>query len=203
MDQLLQAIVTVLSLVNPLICGVMFAQIELGRTGSVQLADATRVALAVLTILLVAALAGARVLHIFGISLGAFSIAGGGVLTWIGFSMLSGSSAQAQPASQDGAAKPRSLTPLILFAASPGTITGVITLAVTHSKLDLPITALVAIVVATAALWMVMVLVARRGGRPSGGFLRDMATRYMGLIVIAMGVQFALSGIKDFFGMHP
>jgi multiple antibiotic resistance protein len=117
--------------------------------------------------------------------------------------MLSGSSAHTQPASKDGASKPRSLTPLILFAASPGTITGVITLTVTHSKLDLPITALVAIVVATAALWIVMVLVARRGGRPSGGFLRDMATRYMGLIVIAMGVQFALSGIREFFGMHP
>ena len=203
MDQLLQAIVTVLSLVNPLICGVMFAHIELGRTDSVQLADATRVALAVLTILLVAALVGARVLHTFGVSLGAFSIAGGGVLTWIGFSMLSGSGAQTQPASQHDASKPRSLTPLILFAASPGTITGVITLAVTHSKLDLPITALVAIVVATAALWIVMVLVARRGGRPGGGFLRDMATRYMGLIVIAMGVQFALSGIREFFGLHP
>jgi len=202
MEQLLQAIVTVLSLVNPLICGVMFAQIELGRVGSVQLADATRVALAVLTILLVAALAGARVLHIFGVSLGAFSIAGGGVLTWIGFSMLSGSSTQTQAAAQGGASKPRSLTPLILFAASPGTITGVITLAVTHAKLDLPVTALVAIVVATAALWLVMVLVARRGGRPSGGFLHDMATRYMGLIVIAMGVQFALSGIRDFFGLH-
>ena len=97
MEQHLQAIVTVLSLVNPLICGVMFAQIEAGQTHAVRITDATRAALAVLVILLVAALAGARVLQIFGVSLDAFSIAGGGVLTWIGFSMLRGNSPQARP----------------------------------------------------------------------------------------------------------
>ena len=54
-------------------------------------------------------------LRVFGISLVAFSIAGGGVLTWIGFSMLRGNSPQAQdPSKNDTAA----FTPLILFAAS-------------------------------------------------------------------------------------
>jgi hypothetical protein len=62
MEQHLQAIVTVLSLVNPLICGVMFAQAEAGQTRAIRIADATKAALAVLVILLVAALAGARVL---------------------------------------------------------------------------------------------------------------------------------------------
>lgn len=38
-----------------------------------------------------------------------------------------------------------SLTPLILFAASPGTITGVITLSVAHAKSGIPVTALVAV----------------------------------------------------------
>src|SRR6476469_8794335 len=86
MQQQLQAIVTVLSLVNPLICGAMFAQIEAGQTSATRLADATRAALAVLVILVIAALVGARVLHIFGVSLDAFSVAGGVVLAWIGFS---------------------------------------------------------------------------------------------------------------------
>src|SRR5215207_5841831 len=43
---------------------------------------------AVLVILVITALVGARVLQIFGVSLDAFSIAGGGVLSWIGFAML-------------------------------------------------------------------------------------------------------------------
>ena len=94
MEQQLQAIVTVLSLVNPLICGTMFAQMEAGQTRATRLADATKAALAVLVILVIAALVGARVLKVFGVSLQAFSIAGGGVLTWIGFSMLRGSSPQ-------------------------------------------------------------------------------------------------------------
>jgi len=203
MEQHLQAIVTVLSLVNPLICGAMFAQIEAGQTRATRLADATKAALAVLVILVMAALAGARVLKVFGVSLEAFSIAGGGVLTWIGFSMLRGRSPQSQDPSKDGTTENRSLTPLILFAASPGTITGVITLAVAHSKLALPVAALVAVVVAAAVMWIVMVLVAHAGSPASGGLLHDTATRFMGLIVLAMGVQFALTGFHDFSTAHP
>jgi len=203
MEQQLQAMVTVLALVNPVICGTMFAEIEAGQASATRLADATQATLAVLVILVVAALVGARLLQVFGVSLEAFSIAGGGVLTWIGFSMLRSNSPQAQDAPKDRAEERRSLTPLILFAASPGTITGVITLAVAHSKLDLPVTALVAVAVAAVVMWIVMVLVAREGTRAKGGFLRDTTTRFMGLIVIAMGVQFALTGFRDFFTAHP
>ncbi len=202
MELHLQAIVTVLSLVNPLICGAMFAQIEADQTRAARLADATKAALAVLVVLAVAALAGARVLQAFGVSLEAFSIAGGGVLAWIGFSMLRGNSPQAQDPSKDDTAERRSLTPVILFAASPGTITGVITLAVAHSKLALPVTALVAVVVAAVVMWIVMVLMAHGGSRARGGLLHDTATRFMGLIVLAMGVQFALTGFRDFFAVH-
>src|SRR6476646_6186258 len=173
MEQHLQAIVTVLSLVNPMICGVMFAQIETGQTRAIRITDATKAALAVLVILLVAALAGARVLKIFGVSLDAFSIAGGGVLSWIGFSMLRGNSSPVSDAAKDRDDSKRSLTPVILFAASPGTITGVITLAVVHTKLSLPVTALVAVAVATAIMWVAMVLLGRQEARPGGGLLHD------------------------------
>jgi multiple antibiotic resistance protein len=203
MEQHLQAIATVLSLVNPMICGAMFARIEAGQARAARLADATRAALAVLVILVVAALVGARVLQVFGVSLDAFSVAGGGVLSWIGFTMLRGNSAPAPDPAKEDEDEERSLTPLILFAASPGTITGVITLAVAHAKLLLPVTALVAVAVATVVLWIVMVLVARGGTRAPGGFLRDTATRFMGLIVVAMGVQFALTGVRGFFLEHP
>jgi small neutral amino acid transporter SnatA (MarC family) len=45
-------------------------------------------------------------------------------------------------------------------------------------------------------MWILIVLVARFGG--SGGFVHSAVTRSMGLIVIAMGVQFALSGMRSF-----
>jgi multiple antibiotic resistance protein len=203
MEQQLQAIATVLSLVNPVVCGAMFARIEAGQARAAQLADATKAALAVLVILVVAALVGARVLQVFGVSLDAFAVAGGGVLAWIGFSMLRANPAPARDPSKEAANEKRSITPLILFAASPGTITGVITLAVAHAKLLLPVTALVAVAVATAVMWMVMVLMARGGTRAQGGFLRETATQFMGLIIVAMGVQFALTGVRSFFLAQP
>jgi len=84
---------------------------------------------------------------------------------------------------------------LILFAASPGTITGVITISAAHTRLHLPTTALVAIGVATATTWLVMLVAARIVGKLAGsGFLRDTTSRLMGLLVLSMGVQFALTG---------
>jgi hypothetical protein len=53
-------------------------------------------------------------------------------------------------------------------------------------------------------MWVLLVLVGREEGtHAGGGFLRDTATRFMGLIVIAMGTQFALIGLRDFFTLHP
>ena len=76
----LQAIITVLSLVNPFMCAAIFAQIETGRSPGAQLGSATKVALVVFVILTVAALVGVKVLHLFGVSLDAFMVAGGGAV---------------------------------------------------------------------------------------------------------------------------
>ncbi len=197
MKEQLQAIVTLLSLVNPAICAMLFARAEAGRSFGTRFADATNAALAILAILVSAALAGTRVLHLFGVSLNAFMVAGGGVLAWMGFVMLSGkASVSSTPAAS---ASSPSLTPLILFAASPGTITGVITISAAHTQLRLPTTALVAIVVATVVTWLVMLSVARLAREEQGGgFLRDTISRLMGLIVLSMGVQFALTGLHAF-----
>ncbi|RUQ31254.1 MAG: MarC family protein [Candidatus Competibacteraceae bacterium] len=198
MKEQLQAIVTVLSLVNPAICGMLFAQAEVGRSYGNLLLDATKAALSIFVILVAAALAGTRVLDLFGVSLDAFMVAGGGVLAWMGFSMLSGQASMSGSPSAPSDPTP-SLTPLILFAASPGTITGVITISAAHTRLQLPTTALVAIGVATATTWLVMLLAARLAGKQeSGGFMRDTISRLMGLVVLSMGVQFALTGFHAF-----
>jgi len=197
MQEQIQAIVTVLSLVNPLVCGAMFARAEAERSAVEQRADATKVALAIVIILAVAALVGTRLLHLFGVSLDAFMVAGGGVLAWMGFSMLSGKASSSSP--NASSAQGTTLTPLILFAASPGTITGVITLSAAHTRLGFPVTALVAVAVASILTWLALLLVARVAHRSvGGGFARDAVTRFMGLIVLSMGVQFALTGLRQF-----
>ena len=198
MKEHLQAIITVLSLVNPLICGAMFARIEASSPRDKQLADATNAALAIAVILSLAALVGTQLLHLFGVSLDAFMVAGGGVLAWMGFSMLSGQGLSV-PSPEASSNSGASLTPLILFAASPGTITGVITLSAAHSGLRVPVTALVAVAVAVVVTWLIMLLGARAAGHAGGdGFVRNTMTRFMGLIVLSMGVQFALTGLHKF-----
>ena len=195
MQEQVQAIVTVLSLVNPLVCGAMFARVEAERSAVEQRADATKAALAIVIILAAAALVGTQLLHLFGVSLDAFMVAGGGVLASMGFSMLSGRASSPNAPSAQGT----TLTPLILFAASPGTITGVITLSAAHTRLGFPVTALVAVAVASILTWLALLLVARVAHRSvGGGFARDAVTRFMGLIVLSMGVQFALTGLRQF-----
>ena len=186
-----------LSLVNPLVCGAMFARVEAERSAVGQRADATKVALAIVIILTAAALIGTQLLHLFGVSLDAFMVAGGSVLAWMGFSMLSGRASPSSPNAPSAQGAP--LTPLILFAASPGTITGVITLSAAHTRLGFPVTALLAVAVASVLTWLAMLFVARVAHQSvGGGFARDAVTRFMGLIVLSMGVQFALTGLHKY-----
>lgn len=207
MEHHLQAIATLFSLVNPMVCAMMFAGLTAGRTTPQRLADATRAILTIAVVLVIAAFVGARILKIFGISLDVFSVAGGIVLSFIGFTMLAGSKStdKPDPATQSAApsAGGTTLAPMILFAASPGTITGVITTAAAHSSNDIPLPTLVAIGVVLTITWVLLLLVARgpgAAGAKGPSLAHDMVSRYMGLIVIAMGIQYALTGFKAFMG---
>ncbi len=205
MQHHLQAIATLFSLVNPTVCAMMFAGLTSGRNRAQRVSDATRAILIIAVVMVVAALAGAHILRIFGIPLDVFSVAGGIVLSFIGFTMLAGSksSDRSDPGSH-GAAAPDAgpaLAPLILFAASPGTITGVITTAAAHSRDAIPLTALVGTGVVLTVTWILLLLVSRRSqtdAQEAPSLARDMVSRYMGLIVIAMGIQYALTGYKAF-----
>ena len=92
MTQYVQAILTILSLVNPVICGAIFTKVTHGQSRSEKIANASKAALTIVVILCLAALGGAQLLKVFGISLPAFQVAGGMVLVWMGFIMLRGNS---------------------------------------------------------------------------------------------------------------
>jgi len=57
----------------------------------------------------------------------------------------------------------------------------------------------VAVAVAGLLTWLVLLLVSRAASKAGeGGSARDMITRFMGLIVLSMGIQFALTGLRKF-----
>jgi multiple antibiotic resistance protein len=75
--EMVQAIVTVLAVINPVVCGAIFLtltpRLELGQRRRA----AVRVAFSILVILLTSALVGLKVLSIFGISLMCSGLSGG------------------------------------------------------------------------------------------------------------------------------
>ena len=201
LHQMVQAIVTVLAVINPVVCGSIFLNLTPNLGSQQKRQAAVRTALTILMILVASAFIGLHVLSVFGISLDVFRIVGGIIIAYMGFDMLGGGQkvAQAPPSSTAGTDVQGSLTPLIMFAAGPGTITAVVTMAAVHTPDGLPLSALAASVVGAGVTFGVLLLVIQVGSR-IGHNTQAIVTRFMGLIVTAMGMQFVLSGYKAF--MH-
>ena len=196
---MVQAIVTVLAVINPVVCGSIFLTLTPNLPPTQRRLAAVKVALSILVILVVSGLSGLKVLSIFGISLDVFRIVGGIIIAYMGFDMLRGRQTvgQESPADEDAVA-PSSLAPLIMFAAGPGTITAVVTLAAVHTPDGFPVTAIVAAVVG-AGITFAILLLSIGVGSHLGRDTQAVVTRFMGLIVASMGMQFVLTGLKAFF----
>ena len=75
--QMLQAIVTVLAIINPVVCGSIFLTLTPKVASAQRRWAAVKVAFSILVILVTSALIGLKVLSIFSISLDVFRIVGG------------------------------------------------------------------------------------------------------------------------------
>jgi multiple antibiotic resistance protein len=198
LHQISQAIVTVLAVINPVVCGSIFLTLTPGQTLAQRRRAAVKAALSILIILVISALVGLKVLSIFNISLDVFRVVGGMIIAYMGFNMLGGrhTVAQAPPSDEDVDAR-GSLAPLIMFAAGPGTITAVVTLAAVHTPDSLPITAIAAAVIGAGVTFAALLLAIQLGSR-LGQSTQAIVTRFMGLIVASMGMEFVLVGLKAF-----
>ena len=199
LHQVLQEIVTVLAVINPVVCGSLFLTLTPNLTAPERRREAAKIALNILIILMASALVGIKVLSIFGISLDVFRVVGEMIIAYMGFDMLRGSHtvARAPPDSGDAGVQ-GSLVPLLMFAAGPGTITAVVTLAAVHTPDGLPMTAIIAAVVGAGVTFSALIVAVQLGSRLGRG-TQATVTRFMGLIVASMGMQFVLVGLKAFF----
>ena len=199
LHQILQAIVTILAVINPVVCGSLFLTLTPTLTAPQRRREAAKVAVNILVVLTGSALVGLKVLSIFGISLDVFKVVGGMIIAYMGFDMLRGSHTVAQGPPENGNATIQgSLAPLLMFAAGPGTITAVVTLAAVHTPDGLPMTAIIAAVVGAGATFVALILAVRLGPRLGRG-TQATITRFMGLIVASMGMQFVLVSLKALF----
>jgi multiple antibiotic resistance protein len=129
LHQMAQAILTVLAVINPVVCGSIFLTLTQSLESRQKRRAAVHVALSILIILVASAFIGLHVLSVFGISLDVFRIVGGIIIAYMGLDMLGGGQkiAQAPPSMGTDTDAQNSLTPLVMFAAGPGTITAVVT----------------------------------------------------------------------------
>ncbi len=198
---IVQAIVTGIAVINPVVCGTIFLTLTPKLTQAQRRWAAARVALSILIILEGSALIGLEILGIFNISIDVFRIVGGMIIAYMGFDMLGGGHTVGQaPPANDAAAAPSSLSPLIMFAAGPGTITAVVTLAAVHTPDSFPLTAIVAAVIGAGVTFAALLLAVGFGPR-LGHSTQAAITRFMGLIVASMGMQFVLTGLKEFLNL--
>ena len=194
------AFTSLLAIVNPL------SAVPLYVTSTAELSEAQRrstlrIAVATGIIALVAfGLAGTYILRFFGITTYAFRIAGGLIFLGIGSDMLKGRKSRDRTGrGEQEAAEQKSevgIIPLgIPTLAGPGSITTVITLtAQADDRLQLAglYGAIFAVMIVSWVVLGIAPYIVKRVGRTG----MSVMTRLMGLLIMVIGVQFIIEGIR-------
>ena len=191
----IQAAITMTAVINPMVAGMMLLQMEEGKSAKEKFAFTIKATLLSTLILLIAAILGQFILKFFGISLEVFRIVGGVIVAYIGFRMLSGQMLKSSVSENS-----TTLNDLVIFMASPGSIATAITLSAVHTPGKFPITAVIAIVFAMLFTFVEIILMIKLSKKIDISRQR-LGTQFMGIIVIAMGLQFALEGYKSFMAL--
>jgi multiple antibiotic resistance protein len=198
MATLLQDIVALLAISNPLGALPVFFAITEDMTPGERRRAALRAALAATTILAVSALVGTRILAAFGISMPALQAAGGLVILLMGLEMLHGAPTRVQHDDEAQSKADRVLVPLAMpLLAGPGAITTVITLSSRDGTVTDTVTLLIAVVAVGLSIAVILASATRLAGLV-GYRGQRILLRFMGLILAAVGAQLLLSGVYSF-----
>jgi multiple antibiotic resistance protein len=196
-EDLVRATIAVLAIANPLGAVPLFLSLTEYRQGDERRRAAIRAALAVFVILALAALGGRAMLSTFGISIPAFRAAGGLVIMLMGLEMLRGSPTRMQheqpPESDDAIVIPLAM-PLI---AGPGAITTVITLTTQAPGWRGQLHAFVAVAF-TSGVLLVTLLSSNWIGERIAARGQRIFLRFMGLILVSIGAELLLTGVRTF-----
>jgi multiple antibiotic resistance protein len=197
----LVAFSAVFFVVDPLAVLPVFLAITASETPAQKRATALRAAITCGITLTVFAAAGSLIFRFFGITLGAFKIAGGVLLFLVALDMM-----QARPSrtrstpeeEKEGAAKADvAIIPLAIpLLSGPGSIATVMVLMSRHSQAVYAIPVFVAIVLTAIITWIMLRGAEWMERRLSKTFM-NVVTRVMGLILAAVAVEFVINGIKD------
>ncbi len=188
--------------VDPLAVVPSFLAMTAGDDVHKKRATARKAAIATAITLSTFAVAGNLIFSTFGITLGAFRIAGGVLLFLLALDMMraqTSSVRQTAEEEQEGAAKDDiAIIPLTIpMLAGPGAIaTTMVCVSNAAGRALFQLVVALAIVLTSLAVWLILrsaILVERRLGTTGLNVL----TRVMGLILAALAVQFVVEGVSE------
>jgi multiple antibiotic resistance protein len=164
---------------------------------------AKRASIAAFLILTTFALAGTLIFRVFGVTLGAFKVAGGVLLLLTSIEMLRAQQVRTKTTpeeEQEGAEKEDvAIFPLAIpLLAGPGSIATVTTLMAKAGRILFTVPVILSIAVTCYASYL-MLRAAEPIGRLLGVTGLAVLNRVIGLIIGALAVQFMFDGIKDTF----
>jgi len=193
--------VGLIAIVNPLGALPIFLSMSDKDNPDADMRTINRAAVAVALILLISAWTGEALLGFFGITIDAFRVGGGLLILLMGISMLHGKQSHVKhcPNEVDAAAckEDISVVPLAIpLMAGPGSISLVILDANKIHSWGGEIVLALAIIAVAAIAWLVL-LIAEKMRDKLGTIGLNIATRIMGLILAAIGIQFIADGIKQ------
>jgi multiple antibiotic resistance protein len=195
---------SIIIIVNPLGATLIYVSLTSGMDATARLKVAKESCRYAFLILLVSALVGGFILQLFGITIEAFRIGGGILLFLIGMEMIyartSRSKLTATEKYESIEAEDISVTPLAIpMIAGPGAITTTIVL-MNEAVGSIPDIAmiLIAIIIAIFLTYLMMArsdtIVSRIGQKEFRAI-----NRLMGILLIAIAVQFVISGLSSAF----
>jgi len=188
-----ETIALLFPVVNPAAVAPIFVAFSAGRTPQQRRSLLNRVVLACAIVMIVFAVAGERLLQALGISLEALQIAGGVVIAYAGFRMITATDDFLNPPPSEG---DPAFTPLAIpLLAGPGAMAGLLSLDSRESDFWGSLPGIIAGIVVICALIYVFLaagdLIGRKVGR--GGLVT--MTLIFGLIVMAIGTEMVVHGI--------
>ncbi len=202
---LLGTIVSLLPIVNPFSVAVTFISLSKDMDDGKRNRQALLASVYMAVILIVFLIAGVLIMRFFGISLPGIRIAGGIIITYIGFRMLNPQhqDPQLQSAGVSSADDDIAFTPIAMpMLSGPGAIAVTIGMAANvGSGMDYAAESLGIIVV--AVITFILLRIAGSVKRLLGNYGIVILTRIMGFLLICIGVQFVMLGILDFIPGPP
>ncbi len=198
---LLIAFTSIFVLVDPIAAVPTFLAMTDGSTRAERRHMAVRASWTCFVILVTFSLAGTLIFQLFGITLAAFKIAGGMLLGSIGFEMLrakrSATKETPDEASEGSEKEDVGIIPLGLpMLAGPGAISTVMVLMTQNADWPHELAILCAIAITSAIAFAVLASADRVSSLLHETGIRIL-TRMMGLLLIAIAVQFVLNGLRD------